>query len=94
MILCTLCYVGKGHYGDVFLARAHGIRDGEVETLVAVKSLLSPEESHQIEYRREIDLFARVNHENIIKLLGVCREMEPQFIITEYLDWVWIILSN
>ncbi len=35
---------GKGHYGDVFLAKAHGIREGQPETLVVVKSLLSRDE--------------------------------------------------
>lgn len=79
---------GKGHYGDVFLAKAHGIRDGEPETLVVVKSLLTRDESHHFEFRREMELFSKLSHENIVKLLGVCREMEPQFLITEYCEWV------
>jgi PTK7 protein tyrosine kinase 7 len=79
---------GKGHYGDVFLAKAHGIMDGEPETLVVVKSLLTRDEAHHFEFRREMDLFNKLNHEHVVKLLGVCREMEPQFLITEYCEWV------
>lgn len=86
--LCIFIFSGKGHFGDVFLARAYSIKEGEQETLVAMKSLISLEESHQLEFRREIDLFGRVNHEHIVPLLGVCREAEPYYIITEYLDWV------
>ncbi|ELT99484.1 hypothetical protein CAPTEDRAFT_108481, partial [Capitella teleta] len=85
--LQTLGMLGKGHYGDVFLAKAHGIKDGEPETLVVVKSLLTRDEAHHFEFRREMDLFSKLNHENIVKLLGVCREMEPQFLITEYCEW-------
>ncbi len=85
-------FSGKGHYGDVFLAKAHGIKDGEAETLVVVKSLLSRDEGHHFEFRREIDMFGRLNHEHVTRLLGVCRDMEPQFIITEYCEWVCIKL--
>ena len=81
---------GKGMYGDVFLAKAHGIKDGEHETLVVVKSLLSRDEAHHFEFRREIDMFGKLNHDHLVKLLGVCREMEPQFLITEYAEWVSI----
>ena len=30
----------------------------------------------------------KLNHEHVTRLLGVCREMEPQFHITEYCEWV------
>ena len=86
MYLCVLA--GKGEFGDVFLAKAHGIRDGEEETLVVVKSLLSKEESHHFEFRRELDMFSKVNHEHVVKLLGMCRDLEPQFMITDYCEWV------
>ena len=75
----------------MFLAKAHGIREGQLETLVVVKSLLTRDEHHLFNFRREIDMFNKLNHENIVKLLGVCREMEPQFIITEYCEWVSVI---
>jgi len=53
-----------------------------------VKSLLSHADEHLKEFRREIDLLGRANHEHVVRLLGLCREMDPLFIITEYCDWV------
>ena len=88
ILIWLFSFSGKGHFGDVFLAKAHGIKDGEPETLVVVKSLLSRDEQHQFQFRREIDMFCKVHHENVARLLGVCREMEPQFSIAEYCEWV------
>ncbi|KAK2149182.1 hypothetical protein LSH36_463g04014 [Paralvinella palmiformis] len=85
--LQTLGMLGKGHYGDVFLAKAHLIREGEPETLVIIKSLLSREEYHHQEFCREIEMFSKLTHEHIAKVLGVCCDMEPRFLITEYSDW-------
>ena len=85
---------GKGTFGEVLLARANQIRHNEVETLVVVKSLQSLEERDQIEFRREMDMFGKMNHPNIVKLLGVCRDMEPQFMITEYCEWVRCLASG
>ena len=72
----------------MFLSKAFGIRGGEPETLVLVKSLLSHHDVYQAEFYRELDLFSRVNHEHVTRLLGVCREMDPLFLITEYCEWV------
>lgn len=86
----TLGMLGKGSYGDIFLAKAHQIKPGEMHTVVVVKSLLATDETHQYEFRREMDMFSKVNHEHVVRLLGVCRDMEPQFLITEYCEWVGI----
>jgi len=56
--------------------------------LVLVKSLLSHHDVYQAEFYREVDLFSRANHEHLCRLLGVCREMDPLFLITEYCEWV------
>jgi len=72
----------------VFLSKAFGIRSGEPESLVMVKSLLSHHDVYQSEFSRELDLFSRVNHEHVVRLLGVCRDVEPLFLITEYCEWV------
>ena len=39
-------------------------------------------------------MFGKMNHPNIVKLLGVCRDMEPQFMITEYCEWVRCLASG
>lgn len=83
-----LFIAGKGLYGDVFLAQARNIRESESESLVVVKSLLNKDEQLFFEFKHEMDMFSRLEHPNITKLLGVCREAEPNFMITEYCDWV------
>ena len=80
--------LGHGAYGEVSLSRAAGIKDGEEATTVMVKALQTKEESLQLDFRREIEMLGKLSHENIVKLLGVCRDTEPQLMITEYLDWV------
>ncbi|KAH3873129.1 hypothetical protein DPMN_036355 [Dreissena polymorpha] len=85
--LQTIGILGKGQYGDIFLAKARGIRPGEVDTQVSVKSLLSKEDHHYYEFQREMEMYSRLDHNNVIKLLGVCRDIEPQFYIAEYCDW-------
>ena len=53
-----------------------------------VKSLLSHHDVYQAEFYREVDVFSRVSHEHVTRLLGICREMEPLFLISEYCEWV------
>ena len=79
---------GKGCYGDVFLAKAKGLRASEPEVLVVVKSLLTKGERETREFYAEMDLFARVEHPSVVHFIGACREVEPHFLITEYCDWV------
>ncbi|CAG5115170.1 unnamed protein product, partial [Candidula unifasciata] len=85
--LHTLGIIGKGKFGDVFLAKARAIRPHEPETLVVVKSLLTKGEAISTEFHAEMDMYSKMEHSNIVRLLGVCREAEPFFMITEYCDW-------
>ena len=86
-------FTGKGQFGDVFLAKAHCIVDGQPDTLVVVKSLLTRDDRWTLEFRREMEMYARLNHEHVAKVLGHCREMEPQFLISEYCDWVSVLVT-
>ncbi|GAB6021777.1 hypothetical protein CHUAL_004354 [Chamberlinius hualienensis] len=85
--LQTIMLLGKGEFGDVILAKAKGIMDGENETIVMVKTLQTRDEQAHFNYRRELDMYNKLNHDNIAKLLGVCCEAEPFFMIMEYSDW-------
>ncbi|KAK3595006.1 hypothetical protein CHS0354_003731 [Potamilus streckersoni] len=85
--LQTLGMLGKGQFGDVFLAKARGIRTGELETLVLVKSILVKDDHLFYEFRQEMEMYSKLEHPNVVKLLGVCREMDLQFIIYEHCDW-------
>lgn len=83
-----ILFKGRTHYGDVFLAKAYGIREREQETLVVVKSLVSSADHHRNEFQHEVEMFRRLNHQHIIPLLGLCKETEPVFTIYEYCERV------
>ena len=72
----------------MILAKARGIRPGELESQVVVKSLLSKEDHHYFEFNKELEMYSRMDHNNVVKVLGVCREAEPFIMITEHCDWV------
>ncbi|CAL8300186.1 unnamed protein product [Merluccius merluccius] len=84
--LNTITPLGKGEFGEVLLAKAKGTEGGEEETVVLVKSLQSRDEQLQLDFRREADMFAKLSHANVARLLGVCREAEPHYTIMEYCD--------
>ncbi|XP_067319585.1 inactive tyrosine-protein kinase 7 isoform X2 [Anolis sagrei] len=84
--LQTITPLGKGEFGEVFLAKAKGIEDSETEVLVLVKSLQTRDEQLQLDFRREFEMFGKLNHSNVVRLLGLCREAEPHYMILEYVD--------
>ncbi|KAJ7341188.1 hypothetical protein JRQ81_005011 [Phrynocephalus forsythii] len=84
--LQTITPLGKGEFGEVFLAKATGIEDNEAEVLVLVKSLQTRDEQLQLDFRREFEMFGKLNHSNVVRLLGLCREAEPHYMILEYVD--------
>lgn len=79
---------GKSEFGEVFLAKAQGVEEGATETLVLVKSLQSRDEQQQLDFRREVEMFGKLNHANVVRLLGLCREAEPHYMVLEYVDLV------
>lgn len=72
----------------MFLAKAQGLEEGVAETLVLVKSLQSRDEQQQLDFRRESEMFGKLNHTNVVRLLGLCREAEPHYMVLEYVDLV------
>lgn len=84
--LQTITTLGKGEFGEVLLAKARGIEGGEEETVVLVKSLQTRDEQLQLDFRREAEMFAKLSHSNVVRLLGLCREAEPHYTILEYYD--------
>ncbi|KAL2082820.1 hypothetical protein ACEWY4_020593 [Coilia grayii] len=84
--LQTITTLGKGEFGEVLLAKARGIEEGEEETVVLVKSLQARDEQLQQDFRREADMFAKLSHPNIVRLLGLCRDTDPHCLILEYVD--------
>lgn len=79
---------GKGEFGEVFLAKAKGLEDSESEVLVVVKSLQTRDEQLQLDFRREAEMFGKLSHPNVGRLVGLCREAEPHYMVLEYVDLV------
>lgn len=79
---------GKGEFGEVLLCKGKGIEESKEETVVLVKSLQTRDEQLQLDFRREAEMFAKLSHPNIVRLLGLCREAEPHYMILEYYDLV------
>ncbi|TSK22649.1 Inactive tyrosine-protein kinase 7 [Bagarius yarrelli] len=84
--LQTITTLGKGEFGEVFLAKARGIEETEEQTVVLVKSLLSRDELSQAEFKQQLDMFSKLNHTNVVRLLGLCKDIEPHYMILEYID--------
>jgi len=92
-----VCGVGKGVYGDVMLARTRVDDDVDADcdgdSLVMVKSLLSRNDAHVAACRREVELFSRVGHDHVTRLVTLCCKMEPLYLVTEYCEWVRPLFS-
>nr|XP_022915980.1 tyrosine-protein kinase-like otk isoform X2 [Onthophagus taurus] len=65
----------------------NGVND-EKDVHVLVKSLSHTKDEHSLtEFKREIDMFTKLTHDNVTKLFGLCREAEPHYMILEHTDW-------
>ncbi|XP_078436694.1 receptor-like serine/threonine-protein kinase SD1-8 [Wolffia australiana] len=71
--------VGGGGFGDVFKAV---LEDGQI---VAVKKLSSMSRQRITEFATEVKLIARLQHRNLVRLLGCCIEGEERLLIYEYM---------
>ncbi|ESO09490.1 hypothetical protein HELRODRAFT_97596 [Helobdella robusta] len=77
--------LGRSHYGDVFVARTDHL---DLTTdVVMVKSFLSKTEVNGEQCLREIDTFGKCHHKNIVKLIGLCADIDPLFVIFEHCEW-------
>ncbi|XP_075987626.1 tyrosine-protein kinase-like otk [Anticarsia gemmatalis] len=90
--------LGRGEFGEVLLAKidmtaVNKLRkkdDGETEPKirpVLVKALTTKDEVQLAEFRRQLDIFSRVRHENIVRLIGLCNEADPHYMLLEHTDW-------
>lgn len=84
--LTALTTLGKGEFGDVLLSKARGLLEAEEDTLVLVKALQTRDEALQQDFRREAEMFGKLSHPNVARLLGMCKEAEPHYMILEYYD--------
>ena len=72
--------IGKGAFGDVFSATLITTKE-----VVAVKTCRSGDMMDLDKFMKEAEILKHYNHPNIVRLIGVCAEKEPVYIVMEFL---------
>ncbi|KAI9114685.1 hypothetical protein K1719_014383 [Acacia pycnantha] len=70
--------LGQGGFGPVYLGR---LGDGEE---IAVKRLSRDSEQGEMEFKNEVLLVAKLQHRNLVRLLGFCLENKEKLLIYEF----------
>ena len=84
--------VGEGEFGIVYKAKAPGLKRGDWEIseneFVAVKILKSDADvKTMLDFQKEVDTVVNFEHNNVIRLLGICTEQIDQTcMIFEYME--------
>lgn len=81
--------MGEGEFGPVVKGIARHIKEEESETLVAIKVLMSREGEETLwpslmDFANQM----RLSSPYVAKILGLCADSEPYYVIYEYLDRV------
>ncbi|KAL6844007.1 hypothetical protein ACP4OV_025680 [Aristida adscensionis] len=71
--------LGKGGFGKVYKGTLQGVKE------VAVKRLCKGSGQGSEEFRNEVVLIAKLQHKNLVKLLGCCIHEEEKLLVYEYL---------
>uniref|UniRef100_A0A0E0DD22 Protein kinase domain-containing protein n=1 Tax=Oryza meridionalis TaxID=40149 RepID=A0A0E0DD22_9ORYZ len=71
--------VGEGGQGTVYRAVLGGVA-------VAIKMCKEIDESRKMEFVQELVILCRVNHPNIVKLLGCCLQFEAPILVYEFVQ--------
>lgn len=80
-------FLGSGAFGEVFEGVARQINGTTIETKVAVKTLRKgATEQEKAEFLKEAALMSNFKHEHILRLLGVCLDNDPNYIIMELME--------
>ncbi|GMJ00496.1 hypothetical protein HRI_003718800 [Hibiscus trionum] len=69
--------IGQGGFSNVYLANLSGSRQG------AVKVHVGGDRLNQV-FKQELDILLRLRHDNIVKLLGYCDDLEEGAMVFEY----------
>lgn len=83
--------LGRGEFGEIFSTKYRPSNSEESPAkgnVVMVKILSNTKDDNVLqEFKRHLDFLHKLNHENIAKLIGLCRDEEPDYMILEYTDW-------
>ncbi|XP_047043888.1 G-type lectin S-receptor-like serine/threonine-protein kinase At4g03230 [Lolium rigidum] len=71
--------LGEGGFGPVY----RGVLAGGAE--IAVKRLSERSRQGAAEFRNEVELIAKLQHRNLVRLLGWCAEGDEKLLVYEYL---------
>ncbi|KAG1326996.1 serine/threonine-protein kinase PBS1 [Cocos nucifera] len=74
--------IGKGGFGRVYKGT---LRDGEV---VAIKKMDLPpfkQADGEREFRVEVDMLSRLDHPNLVKMIGYCADGKHRFLVYEFM---------
>ncbi|XP_055536181.1 proto-oncogene tyrosine-protein kinase ROS isoform X2 [Wyeomyia smithii] len=76
-------FLGSGAFGEVYEGIVKGVGDG-VETRVAIKTLRKgATEQEKAEFLQEAHLMSNFKHKHILKLIGICLDLDSLYIIME-----------
>ncbi|XP_041115905.1 proto-oncogene tyrosine-protein kinase ROS-like [Polyodon spathula] len=81
-------FLGSGAFGEVFEGLATDILGpGSGEVKVAVKTLRKgASDLEKSEFLKEAHLMSHFDHPHVIKLMGVCLQNEPQYLLLELME--------
>ncbi|KAL6592656.1 hypothetical protein ACP70R_049331 [Stipagrostis hirtigluma subsp. patula] len=71
--------LGEGGFGPVY----RGVLSGGAE--IAVKRLSARSRQGAAEFRNEVELIAKLQHRNLVRLLGWCADRDEKLLVYEYL---------
>ncbi|XP_029733314.1 proto-oncogene tyrosine-protein kinase ROS isoform X3 [Aedes albopictus] len=79
-------FLGSGAFGEVYEGIVKGV-GGEAETRVAIKTLRKgATEQEKAEFLQEAHLMSNFKHRHILKLIGVCLDLDSLYIIMELMQ--------